>query len=725
MLTAIVATVIALIVVIAALIVAYAVLRGRKSDSISVKHDVRSISSVGVKSSLPGADRRPAGGAGRGATPSQPVANVGDSLKSRFLAVGIFAGVIFGTLATKLWSIQVLAGSNYRQESEDNQYTTVYTPAPRGDILDCDGVAIVKNRTSLTVLADPDVADDHDVIARLSTVLGLPIGVVRKRLADTSSGAQSQRTVASDATMRNVSFIAEHASAFPGITVQTRTVRDYPYGSLAAHAVGYIGSVTSEDVASVTAGRDLELGDTVGRSGLEQTYDNLLSGDHGQRKVMTDAQGNIVEVVSETQPVKGSDVYTTIRASVQYAADKALYDLITPDGGSIGTGTGTAGALVMMNVEDGSIIAMSSFPTFSPKAFVAGLDDETNELYFDEETSKSAQLPMLNRTIGGTYPAASTYKTFVSLAALETGMATTDETWTCTGEWDGFGSGSPQKCWSENGHGTLDLYGGIVNSCDVVFYDIGYQYWNAATNQGKSATLLQDFLAKYRLDQKTGVDLSGESTGRIPTPEWKASQYRDTPEEAAWKGGDYTNMCIGQGYVLVTPMELCVAYGAVASGNIVKPHLLKEVRNAAGDVALSYKSEVVSVPDVSMADLSCVRTALRGVTTDNSSIAKLFSDEGIDPDTVACKTGTAEYTDMEDTGWFACYAPYDNPKYVLACVVEHGGGGSSVAAPIGAKVMAAALAADEGNAGEVGTVGAASGTAADGAGKSSSSGRSD
>ena len=725
MLTAIIAAVIAIIVVGAILAILFRVLSSRKTDNVSVKRDVTSISSVGVSSTLPENARRPAGGIARGASEAQPVASTSDAVKSRFVAVGALAGVILGTLAARLWSMQVLSGSDYKKESDDNQYTTVYTPAPRGYILDADGNAIVKNRTSLTVLADPDVVDDHDVVARLSTVLGVPAGIVRKRISDSSSGAQSQRVVASDTTMRNISFIAEHADAFPGITVQTRTVRDYPYGSMAAHVIGYIGSVSSDDVSNVTDGRNLELGDTVGRSGLEQMYDNLLAGDHGERKVMADAEGNIVEVVSETQPVKGSDVYTTLKASVQYVADQALADTIAPDGGDIGSGKGTSGAVVVIDVTDGSVVALASYPNFSPEVFVSGIDDETYDLYFDSEASSAAQNPMLNRAIQGTYPAASTYKSFVGLAALQDGMITSDETWNCTGSWDGFNSGSAQKCWLEGGHGELNFKQSIVNSCDTTFYDIGLKFYNAAVNDGKSETLLQDFLKSYGLDEKTGIDLSGESAGRVPTPAWKAEYFRDTPEEAQWKGGDYTNMCIGQGYVLVTPIALARAYGAIATGNLVTPHLLKEVHNAGGDVALRYQEKPTVTPDVTMANLAAVREALRGVTTDNSSIADLYTELGIDPSSVASKTGTAEYTDMEDTGWYACYAPYDNPKYALACVVEHGGGGSTVAAPIGAKVIAAALAAENSSDGTVGTVATATGKVSDGAGEASSSGRSD
>lgn len=721
MVAAVIASIVAFVVVAAIIAVVFAVVRGRKADNVSVKSRVRSIESVGVRSSLPDEARRPAGGgAARGASARQPVASPAEGLHSRFVAVGVLAAAIFGSLAARLWSMQVLEGGDYASQAEDNQYTSVYTPAPRGYIMDADGVAIVRNRASLTVLADPDVADDRNVVQRLSAVLGVPAGVVRNRINDATSGAQSQRVVASDARMRDVAFIAEHSDAFPGVTVETRTVRDYPYGALAAHVVGYTGSVTEEAVAQAASGRSLELGDDVGQAGVEQYYDNLLAGDHGERKVMADAQGNVVEVVSETQPVKGSDVYLTLKAPVQYVADRALAELIAPTG-VIGEGTGVGGCVVAMDVNTGGIVAMASYPTFTPETFVGGISTDEYALFQSDE----AFSPLLNRTIQGSYPAASTYKAFTGLAALETGMANTTETWTCTGEWDGFGSGQVQKCWRPQGHGTLDFRASIVNSCDTTFYEIGYRFWDAAANRGQSATLLQDSLAKYRFDQLTGIDLAAETTGRIPTPTWKAEYFRDYPEEAQWRGGDYTNMCIGQGYVLVTPMAMAVAYGALATGNIVKPHLLRDVRNAQGDVALSYTDQVVGTPDVSMADLAVVRDALRGVSTDNSDISTIFENLGVDPATVACKTGTAEYTEQEDTGWFVCYAPYDDPKFVVACVIEHGGGGSSVAAPVGAEVMAAALSADAGTLTEVGVIAGSSGQSTEDAGQGTSSGRTD
>ena len=717
MLVAVIAAVATVVVALTVIVAVFAVVRGRRSDNVSVKRDVRSISSVGVSSSLPDADRRVAGSASSPTSPQRSASGPAGDLKSRFVAMGVLAAGVFGSLAVKLWSMQVLEQSSYARASDENQYATVYEPAPRGFILDADGLALVKNRTSLTVLAEADVADDRDVIMRLSALLGVPAGVVRNRVRDATAGAQSKRVVASDVRMRDAAFIMEHSDAFPNVTVQERSVREYPYGALAAHVLGYTGAVTSDDLEKVAEGRDLESGDEVGRAGVEAAYDDLLAGDHGESKVVADTNGNVVEVVSQTQPVKGSDVYLTIKGPVQYACDRALAELIAPDNGTVGSGTGTAGAAVVMDVTDGGIVAMASFPTYAPETFVGGVTQDVWDVYQADD----AHTPMLNRAIQGTYPAASTYKAFTGLAALAYGFADTKRTWSCGGSWDGWGSGDVQKCWNHAGHGTLDFRGGIVNSCDVVFYDIAYNFFQNREAVGETA--MQDYIKKYRFGEATGIDLAGEDVGRVPTPAWKAEYFRDTPEEAAWKGGDSTNMVIGQGYVLTTPLQVAVAYGAIATGKIMRPHVLKEVRNVAGDVALTFPTEVVAEPDVPMSDLAVVRDALKGVSVENAEIAAVFAENGIDPATVACKTGTAEVAGKDDFAWFACYAPYDNPKYLVACVVEEGGGGSAVGAPLGARLLAAALDYDAGELADMGVVAGYAGRSVEYVG--SSSGRTD
>ena len=223
---------------------------------------------------------------------------------------------------------------------------------------------------------------------------------------------------------------------------------------------------------------------------------------------------------------------------------------------------------------------------------------------------------------------------------------------------------------------------------------------------GVQTCALPIYLEKYNFGKATGVDLKNESAGRVPTPEWKAEHWRNVPSEAAWRGGDYTNMIIGQGDILVTPLQIAAGYCGIATGRIYKPHLLKEVRNAAGDVAMAFEPEVLAEPEVNQEHLEYVRDSLRGMIVEDSKMPKVFGDEGLE---AAGKSGTAEHTDRADDAWFVAYAPYDDPKYVVACMIEQGKQGSSVAAPIVAKVLGAAMRADSGEEGTVGRIAGSSG----------------
>ena len=470
----IVAIIVAIAVVLLALaaLVVFFILRSRGNDSMvrmRAGHDpVRSVGNVGFGAGAGVAASGRKAPSGQHVTHTPPSTTSGrpsEAVRSRFVAVGVLAAAVFGSLATKLWSMQILSSEQYRDEAIQNKYTTVATPAPRGQIYDADGLLLVKNRTALTVLADASVADDHDVMQRLSAVLGIPYNVVRSRIQDQSSGAQSQRIVSSDARQRDAAFIAEHSDPFQGVSVHERTIREYPYGALAAHALGYTGPVSEDELDTMASNRSIELGDTVGKSGIEAYYDNVLAGEHGQRRVVVDSGGSVVEVESETAPTRGSDVYLTIKAPIQYVADTGLADLIAPKG-IIGEGRGVGGAVVAIDATDGSILAMASYPTFNPAMFTGGIAQDIWDLYSTPES----YYPLLNRAISGTYPAASTYKAFTSLAGLRYGFADEKKEWECGGSWDGFGSGDWQNCWLLSGHGPIDLHHGIVVSCDVVFY---------------------------------------------------------------------------------------------------------------------------------------------------------------------------------------------------------------------------------------------------------------
>lgn len=599
-------------------------------------------------------------------------------LRPRYAALGVLIAGIFGSLSAKLWSMQILASDEYRTKSDENQLTTIKTPAARGRIYDTEGIVLVDNKVTPTIVADAEVAQDRSVLMRLSALTGVPYAVVRQRIQDSSGGAQAQREVSSDAKARDVAFIAEHPEAFPGVSVQQRSKRVYPYKGLAGQVLGYTGTVTDDQLGSVPAGRDYQSGDEVGQSGVELTYDGYLFGSHGAKVVVSDVDGTVHEVRSETPPAQGSDLHLTISAKVQKIAEEELEALIAPHG-VIGGGTGTSGAVVAMEVDTGDVIAMASFPPFDPTHFVGGVSQDDWDRYNDKDSSGS---PLLNRCIAGQYPAASTFKAFTGMAGLHYGFADSSRSWTCTGTWTGFGDAYPQKCWKLDGHGPITFRQAMVVSCDTVFYEIAKSFYDASSTLGMDA--MADYVKEFGFGKKTGIELAGEGEGVVPTPEWKAKNWENAPEQGQWQPGDMSNMVIGQGNVIVTPLQMAVGYAGVATGKLPKPNLLKEVRNSSGEKVVGHTPEFTGEPEVSTAELDVVRDALRGVAEEDASIPALLEQYDYE---CACKTGTGEWAEHDGYAWFAMYAPYDKPKYVVTCVITEGGSGAVTAAPIAAKVM--------------------------------------
>lgn len=670
MLSAILTTIAALVVLGVLAVVIFRVRSQSSRTRTSDRMRVKSVTSVGIAAETPKTSNTSGSGVSFGGSSVNP-----DSLRNRFLAVGVLAAGVFGALGVRLFGLQILDSATYSEEAQENLYTTVSTPAPRGVIYDSQGVALVTNRQVQTVLADADVAENSDVLLRLSSLLGIPYEIVRSRILDSSSGAQSQRVVASDVKLRDIAYISEHRDAFPGITTQVRTTRTYPYGALAAHVLGYTGTASEDDLNNAAEGRDIQSGDAVGKSGVEQTYDALIAGDHGQRILVTDASGAVQQVVAETDPSKGNDVYLTIDARVQHVADVALQEAVTG-------GTGTAAACVVIDVQTGGIVAMSNYPTYEPERFIGGISQDTWDAYQTEES----HYPLMNRAIAGTYPAASCFKAFTGLAGLTYGFADTTRTWDCTGTWTGFGDEFPQKCWFETGHGYITFREGVIESCDTVFYEIAKDFYNARGTIGNEA--MQDFIKEFGYAASTNIDLSGEAEGRIPTPQWKQEYFRDVPEEAQWLPGDMSNMVIGQGYVLVTPIQVARAYAAVATGKLLRPHLLKEVRNSLGETVMSFETVEDYHPDVDESLLAVMQDALHGVATENSSVAADFGQYSW---SAAAKTGTAEVAGKQDMAWFSCYAPYEEPRFALSLCLEEGGSGGTTGSPIAARIMDAAI----------------------------------
>lgn len=592
--------------------------------------------------------------------------------KSRINATGIFAGTVIGALFMRLWNMQVISSSSYTEQAEKNRTRSISTHAARGRILDRNGAVLVGNRPSLVVLAEQSVLEDEAELHILAALIGIPKAVLRLKIEDSSQGLQRGRVIAVDVSRRVVSFINAHPSLFDGVSIEARSQRSYPLGSLAGQVLGYTGVITSEQLKASQDNQDegkitYEPGDVVGQSGIEASYENVLQGIKGEQVVFVDADGNIVNHSSSVEAQSGSDVVLTLDADIQKAAEDSLSSTIKrlqehgkPDC--------FGGCAIAMDVTNGEIIAMASAPSFSPNVFVGGISSDD----WDMLSSKSSHNPLLNRGIGGQYPSASTIKPLSALAALNEGIATPQSSYMCTGYWTGFGAAFGQYCWLHTGHGPMTLQTGITYSCDVVFYEVGKGFFYSSNKDG-----LQQMFKKWGLGSKSQIDLPGELQGRIPDEAWKREYFASYPDDAkAWQGGDNTNLAIGQGDLLVTPLQMLCVYAGIANrGSIPQPHLMKSIKSTSNSGSIiDYKCSTRISVDEKDEYMDLIQRGLYGVIYEESQAqASHFTNM---KEKVAGKTGTAETSHETPTGWFIAYAPYDKPRYVVASVLENSGFGS-------------------------------------------------
>jgi len=610
--------------------------------------------------------------------------------RGRFYAFGVLIAAIFGTLIVRLWSLQILGYDYYSKLSDENKTVRVTIPANRGRILDRYGNELVGNRPSITVSGKRVLAEDSGLVHRLSLVLGIPVGIVRRNLLNDAEGVQSDHTIASDVPMKSVAYIREHPTLFKGVNVEPRTVRYYPYGSLGAHIVGYTGPVTEDFLRGQTGNEPnpYQSGDIIGKDGAEATFEHILKGFNGAMDYEVNAHGNPTgEVKLDSEPVSGDDVVLTLDAALQRETDQILLDIINMVRNDSENKNCNAGAILCIDVEDGGILASSSYPSFFPSDLTRGISIEL----WEDLTSQESGYPLTNRVISGQYPAASTFKLFTSLAGLQNNKVTDDTMFTCNGYWEEYGEEWGQRCWIyPGGHGPVGLEESINVSCDFFFYSVGaafYEEWYArklqaekeAREKGEVASdndvpnPYQDYIATWGFGTPTGIDLPGEARGSIPTAEWKWDTFSDTPEEAMWQPGDMTNMSIGQGDILVTPLQLCNAYATFARRKAVMPHVFSHVIDTDGNAVVKYKAEEVERQPVYEARYhDRVMDGIKRVVAREGGFDTM-------PVQVAGKTGTAEVAGKDDYSWFVGFAPADEPKYCAICLIEQGGSGSLVA----------------------------------------------
>ncbi|MFQ5574261.1 MAG: penicillin-binding transpeptidase domain-containing protein, partial [Terriglobia bacterium] len=382
--------------------------------------------------------------------------------------------------------------------------------------------------------------------------------------------------------------------------------------------------------------------------------------------VEVDAVGRQLRVLREKEPQPGRNLVLTVDTNIQAAAERAVARGIRAARREGNYGS-RAGAAVVMDVRNGEVLALASVPTFDPRQFIGGISEK------EWKKLNAANLhPLSNRATNGLYPPGSTFKVVTGIAALETGLASMGSNFYCSGSWNKLGDRWSKACWNKSGHRGVTLAQGLVVSCDSVFYDLGLRLH-------QSGGSFQDWARRFGLGKKTGIDLPAEAVGRVPDAEWKKNWNRNRPKiEQRWYGGDTVNMAIGQGDMLTTPLQMASVYASIANGGqVVRPHLLKEVLTAKGNLEKTVEPELKSL-GVPADKVLAVQDSLRNVVrvgTARDAFAGF-------PVATSGKTGTAEVKGKGDFAWFVGYAPSENPKYAVSVVIEEGGHGGAIAAPV-------------------------------------------
>ncbi len=610
-----------------------------------------------------------------------------DNLQRRMTILGIVIIIAFAVLFSRLWFMQIVAGNEYQKQAEGNRIREISIEAPRGRILDRDGKVVVKNRNALTIAVVPAELKDRKkvVIERLSRLLGMGEKEIGYKIVKSQAPNRRAVQIKSDVGEETVTYVREHQREFPGVIASTRPVREYPYSSLAAHVVGYLGEINPE-MLKEKKDKGYIAGDEIGLSGVESVYDEELRGKVGKYRLEVDAQGNSIREISRQEARAGLNMRTTINQNVQALVEAALktgvdYARTRQAADSPKAYQATGASAVVMDPKTGEVIAMASYPTYNPNDFVGGV----SEKIWKELTDPGNMYPMNNRAIMSELPPGSTFKVVTALAALQEGFVTQNATFNCTRVFtQGAFKDYPKYCWSTHGH--LDFFNGIVESCDIVFYELGYGFW---LRQGQNAGRpLWEYTREWQLGKRTGIDLVSEMDGRVPSPEWKKEFNRNNPAYQVWYPGDTVNMAIGQGDILTTPLQVAYLYSGLANkGKFMRPHVMKWLEDVDGKVTKRVEPEVAGELQVNPQYIDFVTQALAGVVQGRGTASETFKGFPLAQVPVAGKTGTSEVAGKQTTAWFVCFAPVNDPRYVVAVAIEEGGHGGEVAAPVARRIV--------------------------------------
>jgi penicillin-binding protein 2 len=568
----------------------------------------------------------------------------------------------------RLWYLQLLHGARYRYYSENNRIRLEEIPAPRGVVFDRHGAVLVENRPAFhLMIIREDVPDIDETVETLADLCGVDAAQFYDVLeANDGLPAFVPVRLAADLDRDSLARIEAQLVRLPGLAIQVEPKREYKWNGVAAHLMGYMSEISEAELKSETY-QGYMRGEAVGKVGVEKAFEKYLHGKRGGRQLEVDAVGRRLRLLDEVPPVPGRNLWLTIDIELQKVAEACLKD--------------RSGAIVALDPQSGAVLAMATSPSFDQERFVKGFTGQEWKAMAEDPTH-----PLLNRAFGAAYPPGSTYKPVVALAALQEDIIKPNVRISCPGYYN-F-AGRDYRCWRERGHGGVDLHQAIVQSCDVYFYTIGMR-------------LGVDRIAKYAklmgLGGKTEMGLDREHPGLIPTSLWKKNATG-----VPWQKGETLSVSIGQGFDLATPLQMAVAYGAIANGGKVwQPYVVRRIEGERADEVKEVTGKLRWQATLNRNAIDLVKAGLLGVVEEARGTAHGIKHKSIQ---IAGKTGTAQVVRLQegvdrkraaaaakhkekDHAWFVGYGPAQEPKIVVAALLEHGGHGSSAAAPLVQQVI--------------------------------------
>ncbi len=568
---------------------------------------------------------------------------VPEDVKQRINWLLIFIFMCFSILVISLWYLQMIKGEELKERAVENCIRSLVEEAPRGNIYDRYGEMLVTNRPAVLVSIIPaEVNNLEELSKRLSEIIGLSREAIEQKVKKYTDNPFKPVKILDDCKKDKIIEIEERKAELKGVVLEVQPRRNYLYHELAAHSLGYVGEIDKEELERL-GNPKFQGGDIIGKTGLEKYYDSILRGEKGGKEVEVDALGREIALLLYQKPVPGKDLTLTIDKDLQSYGENLLCD--------------KKGSMIISNPYTGEILALVNRPSFNPNLFTSGIS------YPDwEMLSSDLDYPLTNRSVQCVYAPGSIFKVVTAIAALEEGITNRKRKVYCSGTFEL--ADQVFTCWKESGHGSLNIVDGIAQSCNIYFYTMGKELGIEGFSK---------YIHKLGLGEKVGIDLPAEALGTIPSSEWKQREYKQI-----WFPGDNINLSIGQGYLLLTPLQIHSVICAVTTeGKIYRLHLVKEIISPDGSVVKEIKPEIYKKVDISNDTFQIVKEGLRDTILKGTGWRANVKELSI-----AGKTGTAQNPQGETHAWFMGFAPYENPEVCITIFIENGGEGGEAAAPI-------------------------------------------